>query len=117
MITEEKQNSARTVPPSVLYKFSIPMTALALIDTILYFLSQNIGSALLSLVTTGIYFVLTLLQIGLIPVCAAGAIFFWVARIAGGRMDRHSWISLSLIILSLIWAVAKLIFLLGEFGV
>ena len=98
------------------------MAALALIDVILYALSQNSGSALLTLIATGIYFTLTLLQIGMIPICAAAAIFFWIVRIVGKRMDGratdlHTWISLSLIVLSLIWAVAKIVFLAGEFGV
>ncbi len=125
-ITEEKQNngesgeesrSARDIRPGTLYKYTVPMAAMALIDIILYALSQSSGSALTSLIATGIYFVLSVLQIGLIPVCAAAAIFSWVVRIVGKRMDRHTWITLSLTVLSLIWAIAKIAFLVREFSV
>ena len=98
------------------------MAALARIDVILYVISQNSGSALTALIATGVYFVLTVLQIGMIPICAAAAIIFWVLRIVGKQMDGratdlHTWITLSLIVLSLIWAVAKIVFLAGELGV
>lgn len=89
---------------------------MALTDGILYALSQYSASALLILIAAGIYFTLTVLQIALIPICAAAAIFFWVLRIARKCIDRHTWISLALIVLSLVWAVAKIVFLVGEFG-
>lgn len=105
---------------------------MALVDTVLYLLSQNSTSAMFSLISSMVYFLLSLLQIGLIPICLAAAIFFWVERIVGGRVDGrsadgrstdgrsadlHSWISLSLIVLTLVWAVAKIVFLAGELGV
>lgn len=93
------------------------MAAVAFIDVILYALAGNSESAMISLIAAGIYFMLTVLQAGLIPVCAVAAIFFWIVRIVGGRMDRHTWIALSLIVLPLVWAVAKIVFLIGEFSV
>ncbi|MGM9637063.1 MAG: hypothetical protein ACI3YK_03650 [Eubacteriales bacterium] len=102
-------------PLSVLYGFCATLAGMAVLDVICYGLG-GADQGVLALVFSMLYLYLTLIQVLLCPICLICAVVLWIRRLAANqKIDVHGFVTLGLMILALLWAIFKIVFLIGEF--
>lgn len=109
------KDSESGISPTSLYKYAVPFALLGILDGLIYLLSRTADSAVTNLIATGIYGVLTVLELGLAPTLAVACAVFWILRTVRREIDVHTWVTLALTLLGLIWTVGKLIFWIRAF--
>ncbi|MGM9680630.1 MAG: hypothetical protein ACI3XR_03900 [Eubacteriales bacterium] len=108
---KQKQKS----PLPSLYGFCITLAGMAALDLICYGLGGS-DQGVLALVFSMLYLYLTLIQALLCPICLICGVILWIRRLmANKKADVHFFVTLGLLILALLWAIFKIVFLVGEF--
>lgn len=100
---------------SSLYGFCITLAGMAVLDAVCYGLGGSDQGAL-ALVFSMLYLYLTLFQVLLCPICLICGGVMWARRLVEDKKtDVHCFVTLGLLILALVWAICKTVFLIGEF--